>query len=429
MHCKRKAPCKGSFFVSKKFTEWPCISMGTLCYNETIFLRESEIDTMEFDKKSARSLMTIVAFGVLLYWGLQNLKLLGNLLGWIIALLAPFLLGGCLAFVLNVPMKKIESLLFPKPNKKQETLKRPLSFLLTLVLVGALVSIVFGLVIPELTSSFVLLRDSIIRFISSFEQQHPAFLDQFVALLPSAEELKALDWESLAQKAVAVLSSGAGSLINSTVTVASRLFSGIFSFFMSFVFAIYLLLQKETLAQQGKKLLYAYLPEAKADRAVYIAKLTNKTFSSFLSGQCLEAVILGCLFFVAMSLFRFPYALMISTLIAVTALIPIFGAFIGCAVGAFMILMTDGFIKVLWFIVLFLVLQQLEGNLIYPKVVGGSVGLPSIWVFAAVSIGGSAFGVAGMLVFIPLCSVLYGLLKDNVNRRLKERKISNKKLH
>jgi predicted PurR-regulated permease PerM len=326
-------------------------------------------------------------------------------------------------------MKKIEGFLFPKANQKQEKYKRPVSLVLTLLLLILLIAVIFGLIIPELGSSFVLLKDNVIRFLDTFEEQHPAFLNEFVAMLPTAEELKAINWEELANKTIGFLGSGAGSFINSTVNVASRIFSGLFTFFMGFVFSIYLLVQKETMARQARKLLYAYLPEDISDRIVSIAKLANRTFSSFLSGQCLEAVVLGLLFFIVMTVFRFPYALMISVLIAVSALIPVFGAFIGCVVGAFMILMTDGLMKMLWFIAVFLVLQQLEGNLIYPKVVGNSVGLPSIWVFAAVSIGGSAFGVVGMLVFIPLCSVLYALLKDSVNLRLKERKISKKKIN
>ncbi len=384
---------------------------------------------MDWNQKSTKTLLGLIAFGILLFWGLQNLSLLGGALSWIFALLSPFLLGGAIAFVLNVPMRKIEAALFPKPTKKQEKLKRPVSLILTLLLLLVLIVILFGLIIPELGSSFVLLRDNVINFLDTFEEEHPAFLNEFVALLPTAEELKAINWEELAQKALSVLGNGAGSLINSTVSMASRIFSGLFTFFMGFVFSIYLLVQKETIARQARKLLYAYLPEEKVDRILSIGRLTTKTFSNFLSGQCAEAVILGTLFFIVMTVFRFPYALMISVLIAVSALIPVFGAFIGCAVGAFMILMTDGLIKMLWFITVFLVLQQLEGNLIYPKVVGSSVGLPSMWVFAAVSIGGSAFGVVGMLVFIPLCSVLYTLLKESVNPRLNDRKISKKKIN
>ncbi|MGN0663698.1 MAG: AI-2E family transporter [Negativibacillus sp.] len=382
---------------------------------------------MEFNLKTMKPFFLLVAFGVLLYWGLQNLSFLSSILGAVLGLIAPFLLGGCIAFILNVPMKRIETTLFPKPTKISQKIKRPFSLLLTLILLLALIGVVFGLIIPELGNSFLTLRNNVIRFLVSFEQQHPAFLDQFVSYLPTAEELAAVDWEGLAKKALSFLGSGAGSLINSTVSVASHIFNGLLTFFIGFVFSIYLLLQKEKVGRQVKQLLYAYLPEKAADRILSIAGLSSKTFASFLSGQCTEAVILGLLFFICMTIFRFPYALMISVLIAVTALIPIFGAFIGCFIGCFMILMTSP-IKMLWFIVLFLTLQQLEGNLIYPKVVGNSVGLPSIWVFAAVSIGGSAFGVAGMLLFIPLCSVLYTLLRENSQERLKRKKIAKQKL-
>lgn len=383
---------------------------------------------MEFNQKSTKTLFGLVAFGVLLYWSLQNIPLLSSLLGTAFGLIAPFVLGGCIAFILNVPMKKIEALLFPHPNKLQQKIKRPVSLVLTLILLIALIGIIFGLIIPELGSSFVLLRDNVINFLRNFEQQHPAFLDQFAAYLPSAESLAALDWEGIAQKVVSFLSNGAGSFINSTVNMATRIFDGLFAFFMGFIFSIYLLMQKETVGRQVRRVLYAFLPEHTADYLLSVGSLANKTFSSFLSGQCMEAVILGTLFFIVMTVLSFPYALMISVLIGVTALIPVFGAFIGCVIGAFMILMTDGLIKMLWFIAVFLILQQLEGNLIYPKVVGGSIGLPSMWVLVAVSVGGSAFGVLGILLFIPLCSVLYALLRQSVGSRLKRKDIAKTKI-
>ena len=383
---------------------------------------------MEFNRKSTKVLFGLVAFGVLLFWALQNLSLLGSICGTVFSLLLPFLLGGGIAFVLNVPMRKIESLLFRRSGKVSRAIKRPVSLILTLILLVALIAVIFGLVIPELAESFVMLRDNVIRFLRNLEQEHPAFLSQFLTYLPSAEELAALDWESIVQNTVRFLSSGAGSFINSTVSVASRIFSGLLAFFIGFVFSIYLLVQKETVGRQMRRLIYAYLPEVIADRILSIARLSDKTFSSFLSGQCVEALILGTLFFIVMTVFRFPYALMISVLIGVTALIPVFGAFIGCVIGAFMILMTDGFIKMLTFIAVFLVLQQLEGNLIYPKVVGNSVGLPAMWVFVAVSVGGSAFGVLGMLIFIPLCSVLYTLLRESVTKHLNEKNIEKKKI-
>ncbi|MBE6897725.1 MAG: AI-2E family transporter [Ruminococcaceae bacterium] len=383
---------------------------------------------MEFNQKSIKTLFGLVAFGVLLFWALQNLSLLGSICSTVFSLILPFLLGGCIAFILNVPMRKIESLLFRKSGKIADKIKRPVSLVLTLLLLVALIAVIFGLVIPELGSSFVLLRDNVIQFLQNLEQEHPAFLNQFLSYLPSAEELAALDWESIVQDVVGFLGNGAGSFINSTVNVASRIFSGIFAFFIGFVFSIYLLVQKETVGRQVRRLIYAYLPENIADRILSIARLSDKTFSSFLSGQCMEALVLGTLFFIVMTIFCFPYALMISVLIGVTALIPVFGAFIGCIIGAFMILMTDGFIKMLTFIAVFLILQQLEGNLIYPKVVGSSVGLPAMWVFVAVSVGGSAFGVLGMLIFIPLCSVLYALLRESVAQHLKKNGIAKDKI-
>lgn len=383
---------------------------------------------MEFNKKTTKTLFVLVGFAVLLSWALQNLTLLSTAATTLIGLILPFILGACIAFIINVPMKRLEELLFPHPNGVQKKIKRPVSLILTLILLLALIAVIFGLVIPELGSSFVLLQDNVINFLRNVERQHPAFLNDFVSYLPNAEELAALDWQNIAQKVIRFLGSGAGNVINTTVNAASRIFNGLVAFFLGFVFAIYLLLQKETLCRQLRRVLYAYLPEKTADYVMSVASLTNKTFSNFLSGQCIEAVILGTLFFIVMTVLGFPYALMISVLIAVMALIPIFGAFIGCFIGAFMILMTDGWLTMLWFIVVFLLLQQLEGNLIYPKVVGGSVGLPSIWVLAAVSIGGSAFGVLGMLVFIPFCSVLYALLRQAVNDRLKKKGIDRQKV-
>ena len=228
--------------------------------------------------------------------------------------------------------------------------------------------------------------------------------------------------KGLAAKAITLVKNWGGGLLSSGGGLIGGVVSGVSTFVIGFIFSIYILLQKEKLGRQAKQVLYALLPMEKADRALEIAKLTEKTFSSFLSGQCLEAVILGCLFVIAMTLFKMPYALLVGVLIGLTALIPIVGAFIGCIVGALLIALTDP-IQALVFVALFLVLQQIEGNLIYPHVVGSSVGLPSIWVLAAVSIGGSLMGIGGMLLFIPLCSVVYALFREYVKGRLKEKKV------
>ena len=221
--------------------------------------------------------------------------------------------------------------------------------------------------------------------------------------------------------------SGAGSVVDSTITAAKSIVSGLTTFFIAFVFAIYILLQKEKLGVQAKKVLFAFVRRGRAEATVEVLSLTYNTFSSFLTGQCVEAVILGSMFAVSMTILKLPYALLVGMLIAFTALIPIFGAFIGCGVGAFLIFMVDP-MKALIFVVLFLVLQQIEGNLIYPHVVGNSVGLPSIWVLAAVSIGGSLMGVVGMLIFIPIVSVVYALFREIVYLKLKKNQIDPKEL-
>ena len=223
-------------------------------------------------------------------------------------------------------------------------------------------------------------------------------------------------WDEILENILYFLKSGAGNMLNSTFNVAGSIISGIINVVIALVFALYILSQKERLSSQGRRIISAYLPVRAGDRILEICSLLYRNFSSFIAGQCLEAVILGTMFVIFMSIFHMPYALVVGVLIAVTALIPIVGAFIGCAVGAFLILINNP-LQAFWFVVLFFVLQQIEGNLIYPKVVGNSIGLPSIWVLMAVSIGSSLFGVIGILLFIPLMSTCYALLRESVNRR------------
>ena len=226
-----------------------------------------------------------------------------------------------------------------------------------------------------------------------------------------------MDWQKLLNTVVEWAKNGGIALVGNAANAATGILAGMMNFFISMVFAIYVLMQKEKLGRQIRMLLYAWVPTQRADRVLEVASLTNKTFSSFLSGQCLEACILGCMFAVGMLVCRMPYVTLVSVLIAVTALIPIFGAFIGCFVGAFLILVQNP-IQAFWFVVLFLCIQQIEGNLVYPKVVGNSVGLPSIWVLVAVTVGGSLWGIAGMLFAVPVCSILHALLRLGVHRRL-----------
>lgn len=340
--------------------------------------------------------------------------------GILVGIAAPFLVGLCIAFILNVPMRAVESELFPaklqKRHPKLYDARRPISLVFTILLVIAVVFLALFIVIPEVGRTFQTLRAGIPGFVNRIRSWWAVLALQLPELNRWASGTQP-EWDKIIETTFGFLQNGATSIFQSTMGIATSVFSSILNFLIGFVFAIYVLLRKDLLARQCRKLLYAYLPEKLADETIRIGRLANRTFSKFISGQCLEAAILGILFFAVMSIFRFPYAMMISVLIAFTALIPVFGAFIGCAVGILMILVNSP-IQALWFLVLFLVLQQLENNFIYPRVVGNSVGLPAMWVMFAVLIGGSTFGVVGMLFMVPLCSVLYALLRESVNRKL-----------
>lgn len=377
---------------------------------------------MEWKKENLRGLLLVICGGIAFYSLLQNLPAVAMAVGWVLGILGPFLQGGAMAFILNVPMRAIERRLFPVRPRKQVKGRRPMALLITLLaVIGVLV----------LASSVI--GPGIAEAVRSLAAQVPAAAERLWAqisrleqYLPMLESLLAdwnmEDWKNITQKAAQLLQSWGGGILSSGSMVIGGVVSGVSTFVIALIFSFYILLQKEKLGRQGRQVLYALLPERRADRTLEILRLSSRTFSSFLSGQCLEACILGTLFVVSMTIFRMPYALLVGVLISLTALIPIVGAFIGCGVGALLIAIADPW-KALGFIVLFLVLQQVEGNLIYPHVVGSSVGLPSIWVLAAVTLGGSLMGILGMLVFIPLCSVLYALFRDYVKTRLSQRHV------
>lgn len=374
------------------------------------------------NKKTLRNIVGIAAFCILLYWGLQNLNDVAHFVGTINSLLTPFFLGGAMAFIFNVPMRAIERHI----PKKMEKVRRPMSLTLTLLAVVGVLMVVFLLVVPQLQETVQKIIRRLPAFWVSVQDYMYQLMTEYPALSEWLKEPVSIDWASLTKNAVNWMQTSGLALVGNTVSAATGIISGFVSFFIGFIFAIYLLSQKEALGRQGKMLLYAWLPEKKADKVLEVAALTNRTFSNFLSGQCLEACILGCLFAIGMLLFHMPYVLLVSVLVAVTALIPVFGAFIGCFVGAFLILI-DNPMQAVVYVILFFVIQQIEGNLIYPRVVGNSVGLPSIWVLAAVTLGGSTMGVVGMLVMIPLCSVLYSLLRTATRNKLREKGIARMK--
>lgn len=375
---------------------------------------------MKLDKENMRKMRELILFTIIILIALWNYKMIFDAIVFILGIVLPFLVGGAIAFVLNVPMSFFEEKIFYnrhlKDKKIANRLARPVSLVLTIaVLIGVVVLVMF-VVIPELTKTILSLGKTIQAFVPEAQR----FLEE---LFTDNSEIRAwldslnLDVDQIMNSAVSFFQNGAGNVLNSTVSAIGSIVSGVTTFVIAFVFACYVLLQKEKLRVQVQKVLYAFLPDKKVESVMEVCSLTSKTFSSFLAGQCVEALILGTMFFVVMSIINMPYALLVGVLIAFTALIPIFGAFIGCFVGAFLILMVDP-LQALIFVIMFLVLQQIEGNFIYPKVVGSSVGLPSIWVLAAVTIGGSLMGVVGMLIFIPIVSVIYTLFRSSVYKRL-----------
>lgn len=379
---------------------------------------------MDLSKLSMKKIRELIIFTVLLVVALWKFEVVIDVLKTIWGITFPFVLGGAIAFVINVPMSFLEKKIFGKTkdgNKVGEKLARPISLLLTIILaVGVIALVMFG-VIPQLTRTMGSLMMSIATFIPQMQDWIREFSHNNQDIMKLVNQVQfnpdqAIKW------GISILGSGAGNMMNTTMSAVGSIVSGFATFFIAFSFACYILFQKEKLYIQIRKIFFAFIPRKKAEAFLKICSLTYRTFANFLTGQCVEAVILGSMFVVTLSILKMPYALLIGTLIAFTALIPIFGAFIGCAVGCFLIFMVNPKQAIL-FIIVFLILQQIEGNLIYPHVVGGSVGLPSIWVLAAVTIGGNLMGIVGMLIFIPLVSVLYTIFREFVYLRLKEKNI------
>ena len=382
---------------------------------------------MELNRDNLKKILGIIAFTVLLYAALQRWEMIAAGLQTAFGYVFPFVLGACMAFVLNVPMRFIEIRIIEKwikdPKNYLYKNRRAISLVITLILVAGVLFFVFFQVVPALVDTIGTVIEQSQVAIQALQrwayQLGDRYPDIAQKITQQITEIR-LDWDEIIQKVGTWLRSAGSQVVTSTIGVATSVAGKVVNFFLALIFSFYVLMQKEKLSRQCKQLLYAFLPEKVVERFLHIASLSSLTFARFLSGQCLEACILGGMFFVAMTLLGFPYALLIGVLIAFTALIPIFGAMIGLVVGAFLLLMVEP-VKALWFIVLFFILQQLEGNLIYPHVVGNSVGLPSIWVLVAVTVGGNAMGIPGMLLFIPISSVIYARLREDVYGRLRRR--------
>ncbi len=365
--------------------------------------------------------MLLIACGVTLVWWLVNhFDLLLNILDTILGILSPILIGLILAFVLNLllsPLERLWDKLFLKENSRPivKKLRRPICLLLSFLIVLGIIFAVCFVVIPKLGSTVVDMVNTISAYVKTLDVRYDdlrATLEQYAITLPEID----LGKNDLLTKITDLLAKGGSALLNTTISVTTSVLSAVVNLLMGVVFSVYILAQKETLGRQIKRLLYAVFPEKRVTPFLAFLSRVSRTFSQFVTGQTIEAVILGTLVFLGMLILRLPFAPVIAVLVGVTALIPILGSWIGAIVGALLIL-PSSFMQAIWFVVFLIVLQQIEGNLIYPHVVGKSVGLPGIWVFFAVIVGSGLGGIAGMLLGVPVCAVIY----DEVRRAMRKR--------
>lgn len=369
---------------------------------------------MDIKKIETKNLLKIAAVVFLIFLGIHYWTGVANIFKAAFAAVLPLIIGTVIAYPLNILMSFFERHLLSKSqNKFIVRTRRGFSLVLALVALVSVITLIIALVVPQLTKCVKMLIDLI-----------PGFLDTVVAKLDGLEfvpediiaTLSKIDWQSKISGIISTVTSGVGSVMSVVVSTVSTVVSGVTTAVLAIIFAIYVLLSKDKLASQLKTLMKHYLPNKFTEKIFYVASVANDSFHKFIVAQCTEALILGLLCTIGVFILRLPYAAMIGAVTVVTAFIPVVGALLGGAIGAFLILMESP-VKALIFIVFIVLLQQIEGDLIYPKVVGNSMGLPSIWVLAAVTVGGGMFGVLGMLLSVPAASTLYRLIKNDVARK------------
>lgn len=382
---------------------------------------------LELDKGSVKKILFIVIVSILVFLGVQNFNIVVNLTKMGIGIMRPFIVGVCIAFTFNVLLKVVEEKAFAPLNKMNNLLwkkcRRGISILLTYAIVTGVLFILFFLIVPELKKSFAILVQNVNVYSTVFQGWTDKLINTFNISPDIAANLR-IDWSKIFDVVSNFITSLSNNFINKTVNITSAIISGIVSLVIGIAFSIYMLIQKEKLCDQAKRICLAFLSRRRAEYLISVGKLSNKIFSKFVLGQLTEAVIIGLLCFIGMKIFSMPYASLIATIVGCTSLIPVVGAFLGTIVGVFILLMIKP-ITAFWFVVFIIVLQQIEGNIIYPRVVGNSIGLPGIWVLLAVTVGGNTFGIMGMLLGIPLSSICYCLFKIEVAKRLKKREITS----
>lgn len=382
---------------------------------------------MHFDKRAMRSLFLLIAGCIVFGWLVLDTARAKTVFDTIWNLISPFIAGAGIAFIFNVPMRIIEHQL---DGIHRLGIRRAFAIIMTILALILVIMFVIELLVPQIQLTWTSLSEKIPAFIDRTANNLMVIMEDYPDLRIWIQEKfnqQTLNWTNVLGDALAFLGNQISTVMGSAVIVIGSVTGALINTVVAIAFAVYCLIRKEILARQGRRILYALLPEHAVDEIIRILRLTNSTFSNFISGQCLEACILGCLFAIAMAIFKMPYIPLVSVIIGVTALIPVVGAFVGCVVGAFFILVNDPF-QALTFVAMFLVIQQLENNLIYPRVVGTSIGLPGMWVLVAVTVGGGLMGVGGMLLMIPLASVCYTLAREFTDKRLAERNIPEEKL-
>lgn len=382
---------------------------------------------MEFNRKTMLRIFFLAACIILFYLSFNYMNLVFNFIRWLIEVMTPFIIAGVVIFILNVPLKLIEQHLFRAKKGKtvkpwQEKARRPIAIVLSISLFIVVIAVFLIIIIPEIGKSLKTIAEAIPGIISN--------LQEWVAELAKREDFIGevashinIDWDTVNKQIVNFLQNNSSSLVNSAFTVISTTINAAVNFFLGFVLAVYILGKKEIISSDVKKLVYSIFPTKKADFIVEVGDLTNKSFYNSITGQMIECVIIGLLTALGMTVFGFPYAALGGVVVALMSWIPMFGIFIGSSVVALLLLATTNPWQALWFIVYMVVLQQIEGNLIFPRVVGSRIGLPPIIMISAIVLFSAFFGLIGLLVSGPVTYVIYTMVRRFVYRRIKEKKI------
>lgn len=367
-------------------------------------------------RRNTLRIILIIFASILFYVALQNTEKVSAILSYVGAVLTPVIIAIALAFILNIPLKLFEVCAFSALNKKCKKIwpkiRRPLCLLLSVIVAAGVFTLVLLLIIPEMRDTIVAVAEALPGTVTKFADSVTAWLSGHNIPVSETLLIEKIDWANLAKEII----SGVGNTGSAVVGFTTGVVGGVFNFVVGFALSIYILAQKEKLKSQAARVCRAVLPSKYSRRIIHVCRMSLDTFSHFVMGQLTEALLIGIFCFIGMNIFRMPYAVMVSATLSITALVPVFGPIIGTTVGALMICFTSP-IKAIWFVVFIIVLQQLDNNLVYPRVVGESVGLPGIWVLLSVTIAGTLFGPVGMLAGVPVCAVCYNLIREFVVKK------------